>query len=46
MTSAPLVGSMLTNIEREHGASKAISCAQRPDTAIAPDADWIMSTAK
>ncbi|HET9817327.1 MAG TPA: hypothetical protein VFQ33_16340 [Xanthobacteraceae bacterium] len=39
-------GSMLTKIERDHGVSKAIFCAQRPDTAIAPDADWMMSTGK
>jgi hypothetical protein len=27
LTSAPLAGSMPTNIERDHGASKAIFCA-------------------
>jgi hypothetical protein len=36
-------GSMPSNIERDHGVSKAIFCAQRPDTSIAPDADWMMS---
>jgi hypothetical protein len=37
---------MPSNIERDRGVSKAIFGALRPDTAIAPDADWMMSTGK
>jgi len=48
LTSAPLAGPVPTNIERDHGASKAIFCAQRspPTPASFQIADWMTSTGK